>query len=70
MDSMKRILCRRLLKEAVRGSQHSKKYGLGTVLPVDEAEPLVVAEEDARGYAFYQRKKVNESCVAKRLPPL
>ena len=52
MDFMKRILCRRLLKEAIRGSQHSKKYGRGTVLPVDEAESLAVADEEARGYAF------------------
>lgn len=59
MNFMKRILCRRLLKEAIRGSQHGKKYGLGTILPVDEVEPLVVAEEDARGYAFYFDKDLH-----------
>lgn len=59
MNLMKRILCRRLLKEAIRGSQSSKKYGLGTVLPVDEAEPLAVADEKARKYNFYFDKTLH-----------
>lgn len=59
MNLMKRILCRRLLKEAIRGSQSSKKYGLGTVLPVDEAEPLAVANEDSREYNFYFDKTLH-----------
>lgn len=59
MNIMKRILCRRLLKEAIHGSQISKKYGLGTILPVDEVEPFAIVDENAQKYDFYLDKAMH-----------
>lgn len=54
---IQRILCRNLLKESIRGSQHSKKHGLGTILPEEGVKKLKIDNEDATEYDFY----VNEA---------
>lgn len=50
---IKRMLCRNLLKESIRGSQHSKKHGLGTVLPDKGVEKLKIDNESVAEYDFY-----------------